>query len=106
VGPACRLLLLTRLTAVWVRALNELFRATPNAQLRTLLHSYLVVQVRALGFERVGMRLTTAQYNALLGLAANGTSYSSAWAGPSQAFTAWGQAAALDNLVVGITSTT
>jgi hypothetical protein len=95
-----------RATAVWVRALNELFRATTNAQLRTLLHSYLVVQVRAPGSECVCMRLTTAQYNALLGLAANGTSYSSAWAGPAQAFTAWGQAAALDNLVVGITSTT
>jgi hypothetical protein len=52
-------------------------------------------------------RLTIVQYNAMLDLAANGTSsYSSAWAGPPQAFTAWGQAAALDNLVVGITSTT
>jgi hypothetical protein len=32
--------------AVWVRALNELFRTATNSQLNILLHSYLVVQVR------------------------------------------------------------
>jgi hypothetical protein len=42
----------------------------------------------------------------MLELGARGSAYSSSWAGPSQAFTAWGQAAALDNLVVAITSTT
>jgi hypothetical protein len=42
----------------------------------------------------------------MLELAANGTTYSSAWNGPPQNFTPWGQAVALDNLVAGITSTT
>lgn len=75
--------------SAFVRALNELFRTTQNRDLGTLLHSYLVVQ-----------------YNAILELAANGSTYSSAWAGPAQGYTGWGQAAALDNLVSGITSTT
>ncbi|KAI0780123.1 glycoside hydrolase family 76 protein [Fomes fomentarius] len=75
--------------SAFVRALNELFRSTQNRDLGTLIHSYLVVQ-----------------YNAILELAANGSTYSSAWAGPAQGYTGWGQAAALDNLVSGITSTT
>jgi hypothetical protein len=36
-----------RNAAVWVRALNELFRTATNSQLNILLHSYLVVQVRS-----------------------------------------------------------
>ncbi|KAJ3545383.1 hypothetical protein NMY22_g2460 [Coprinellus aureogranulatus] len=75
--------------SAFVRALNELFMNQNNGALNTLIHSYLVVQ-----------------YNALLELAANGTNYSSSWAGPKQGYTGWGQAAALDNLVSGITSTT
>ncbi|RDX51561.1 endo-1,6-alpha-mannosidase [Lentinus brumalis] len=73
----------------YVRALNEVFMTTNNAALGTLIHSYLVVQ-----------------YNAILELAANGSTYSSSWAGPPQGYTGWGQAAALDNLVSAITSTT
>jgi hypothetical protein len=42
------------------------------------------------------------QYNALLDLAANGTSYSADWHGPPQAFTIWGQLAALDVLTSAI----
>ncbi|KAL0063493.1 hypothetical protein AAF712_009587 [Marasmius tenuissimus] len=41
-------------------------------------------------------------YNALLDLAANGTTYSAAWKGPPQGFTSWGQLAALDVLVSAI----
>ncbi|KAI0717506.1 glycoside hydrolase family 76 protein [Cerioporus squamosus] len=75
--------------SAYVRALNEVFMTTNNAALGTLIHSYLVVQ-----------------YNAILELAANGSTYSSSWAGPPQGYTGWGQAAALDNLVSAITSTT
>ena len=34
------------MTAAYVRALNEVFMTTSNADLGTLIHSYLVVQVR------------------------------------------------------------
>ncbi|KAF8906113.1 glycoside hydrolase family 76 protein [Mucidula mucida] len=71
--------------AVFIRALGEVFTRTNNNDLRTLIHSYADVQ-----------------YNALLDLAANGTSYSSAWAGPPQAFTTWGQLAALDVMTTNI----
>ena len=50
--------------------------------------------------------LTRNQYNAILELAAEGNDYASGWAGPPQGYNAWGQAAALDNLVSAITSTT
>jgi hypothetical protein len=50
---------------------------------------------------------TYAQFNALVDLAASGDAYSSAWHGPAQSFTSWGQLAALDVLVsaVGVTPT-
>ncbi|TFK39568.1 endo-1,6-alpha-mannosidase [Crucibulum laeve] len=68
--------------AIFIRGLYEAFARNPsNTNLRTLLHSYIDVQ-----------------YNALLDLAANGSSYSSDWHGPPQVFTAWGQLAALDVL--------
>ncbi|KAG6841183.1 hypothetical protein C0991_000980 [Blastosporella zonata] len=42
------------------------------------------------------------QYNALLDLAANGSTYSSDWHGPPQAFSTWGQLASLDVFVAAI----
>jgi hypothetical protein len=76
--------------AIWVRALYEMFKTVDDqALIGTLIHSYIDVQ-----------------YNALLGLAATGSTYSSAWNGPPQGFTAWGQAAALDVLVAAITANT
>ncbi|KAI0750298.1 hypothetical protein C8Q80DRAFT_1353554 [Daedaleopsis nitida] len=75
--------------SVWVRALNELFRANNDQSgIAILAHSYIDVQ-----------------YNAVLELAANGSTYSSSWPGPPQGFTGWGQAAALDVLVSAITPT-
>lgn len=72
--------------AVFVRGLHEAFvRNAPNADLQVLIQSYIDVQ-----------------YNALLELAANGSTYSSAWHGPPQSFTSWGQLAALDVLVSAI----
>ncbi|KAI0750302.1 endo-1,6-alpha-mannosidase [Daedaleopsis nitida] len=76
--------------SVWVRALNELFRANNDQSgIAILAHSYIDVQ-----------------YNAVLELAANGSTYSSSWPGPPQGFTGWGQAAALDVLVSAITANT
>jgi len=72
--------------AIFIRGLFEVFARNPtNTDLRNLLRSYIDVQ-----------------YNALLDLAANGTSYSSNWHGPPQAFTTWGQLAALDVLASAI----
>ncbi|TFK51956.1 endo-1,6-alpha-mannosidase [Heliocybe sulcata] len=72
--------------AVLVRGLHEVYtRSESNTDLRTLVKSYIDVQ-----------------YNALLELAANGNTYSSSWAGPSQSFTSWGQLAALDPLTAAI----
>ena len=75
--------------AVFVRALDEAYvrvaARADNEAFRVLLHSYVCVQL-----------------NALLELAANGTTYSSAWLGPPQAFTTWGQMASLDVFVAAI----
>ncbi|KAF9011017.1 hypothetical protein BDZ89DRAFT_1143338 [Hymenopellis radicata] len=73
--------------SVFIRALGEVFIRTDSNDLRILIHSYGDVQ-----------------YNALLDLAANGTSYSSAWAGPPQGYTSWGQLAALDVMTTNIVS--
>ncbi|KAG6811076.1 hypothetical protein H0H92_009104 [Tricholoma furcatifolium] len=67
--------------AVFIRGLNEAYRRnTDNTDLATLISSYI-------------------NYNAILGLAANGSTYSSDWEGPAEPYTAWGQLAALDVLV-------
>ncbi len=42
--------MLNAATASYVRALNEVFMTTNNAALGTLIHSYLVVQVRVASF--------------------------------------------------------
>ncbi|KAJ7483428.1 endo-1,6-alpha-mannosidase [Mycena latifolia] len=70
--------------AVFIRGLHEAWTRNPsNTALRTLIHSY-------------------GDYNALLDLAANGSTYSSNWHGPPQAFTSWGQLAALDVMTSNI----
>ncbi|KAF9263891.1 hypothetical protein L218DRAFT_1031611 [Marasmius fiardii PR-910] len=71
--------------AIFIRGLHEAFTRSSNDALKILIHSYIDVQ-----------------YNALLDLAASGDTYSSAWHGPSQGFTTWGQLAALDVLVSAI----
>ncbi|KAJ8094892.1 hypothetical protein PM082_010107 [Marasmius tenuissimus] len=71
--------------AVFIRGLHEVFTRSKSDALKILIHSYIDVQ-----------------YNALLDLAANGTTYSAAWKGPPQGFTSWGQLAALDVLVSAI----
>ncbi|TRM58168.1 hypothetical protein BD626DRAFT_573803 [Schizophyllum amplum] len=73
--------------SILLRALDEAYnrRQGDNEALRILIHSYVCVQ-----------------FNALLDLAATGYTYSSAWAGPPQGFTTWGQMAALDVLVAAI----
>ncbi|KAF4570070.1 hypothetical protein EYR40_009056 [Pleurotus pulmonarius] len=71
--------------SVLIRGLHEAFERSPNNALRILVHSYVDVQ-----------------YNALLDLAANGSTYSSSWAGPPQGFTTWGQLAALDVMTSAI----
>ncbi|KAI0094828.1 glycoside hydrolase [Irpex rosettiformis] len=76
--------------SVFVRALNEVFVRTTIRDLNILIHSYLDVQ-----------------YNALLELASTGNNiYSSAWHGPPQSFTTWGQMAALDVIVSAISANT
>ncbi|KAJ7780086.1 endo-1,6-alpha-mannosidase [Mycena maculata] len=72
--------------AVFIRGLHEAYTRNPNnSALQILIHSYGDVQ-----------------YNALLELAANGSTYSSSWLGPPQAFTSWGQLAALDVMTSNI----
>ncbi|KAF9499350.1 endo-1,6-alpha-mannosidase [Pleurotus eryngii] len=71
--------------SVLIRGLHEAFERSSNNDLRILVHSYVDVQ-----------------YNALLDLAANGSTYSSRWAGPPQGFTTWGQLAALDVMTSAI----
>ncbi|KAJ7036604.1 endo-1,6-alpha-mannosidase [Mycena alexandri] len=72
--------------AILIRGLGEAWiRNTANTALTTLIHSYGDVQ-----------------YNALLELAATGSTYSSSWPGPPQAFTSWGQLAALDVMTTNI----
>ncbi|KAJ3771299.1 endo-1,6-alpha-mannosidase [Lentinula raphanica] len=72
--------------AIFIRGLDEVsVRSSDNSALQILIHSY-----------------NDVQYNALLELAANGTSYSSSWPGPPQGFTTWGQLAALDVMVTAI----
>ncbi|TRM68594.1 glycoside hydrolase family 76 protein [Schizophyllum amplum] len=73
--------------SILLRALDETYnrRGGDNESLRILIHSYVCVQ-----------------FNALLELAADGNNYSSAWAGPAQGFTTWGQMAALDVFVAAI----
>lgn len=80
----------TLFIAVFIRALNEAFVRTTIRDLNILIHSYVDVQ-----------------YNALLELASTGNNiYSSAWHGPAQGFTTWGQLAALDVLVSAISANT
>lgn len=77
-------------SAVFVRALNEAFVRTKVRDLNILIHSYLDVQ-----------------YNAVLELASTGNNiYSSAWHGPAQNFTTWGQLSALDVIVSAISANT
>ncbi|KAF9068564.1 endo-1,6-alpha-mannosidase [Rhodocollybia butyracea] len=72
--------------AVFIRGLDEVsVRSSDNSALQILIHSY-----------------NDVQYNALLELAENGSSYSSSWPGPPQAFTTWGQLAALDVMVTAL----
>ncbi|KAJ7173417.1 endo-1,6-alpha-mannosidase [Mycena filopes] len=72
--------------SVLIRGLAEAWvRNSGNSALTTLIHSYGDVQ-----------------YNALLELAATGNTYSSSWTGPPQAFTSWGQLAALDVMTVNV----
>ncbi|QRW18120.1 glycoside hydrolase family 76 protein [Rhizoctonia solani] len=71
--------------AVFIRALHKLFHDTNNRDLQILIHSYVDVQ-----------------YNALLDLSSNGTSYGVVWHGPYNGPTPWGQNAALDVLVSAI----
>ncbi|KAJ1307720.1 hypothetical protein OPQ81_001809 [Rhizoctonia solani] len=71
--------------AIFIRALHKLFHDTNNHDLQVLVHSYVDVQ-----------------YNALLDLASNGTSYGVVWHGPYNGPTPWGQNAALDVLVAAI----
>ncbi|KAJ7065457.1 endo-1,6-alpha-mannosidase [Mycena amicta] len=72
--------------AIFLRGIHEAWTRNPsNTALTTLIHSYGDVQ-----------------YNALLDLAANGSTYSSVWHGPPQAFTSWGQLAALDVMTTNI----
>ncbi|KAJ3812220.1 endo-1,6-alpha-mannosidase [Lentinula aff. lateritia] len=72
--------------AIFIRGLDEVsVRSSDNSALQILIHSY-----------------NDVQYNALLELANNGTSYSSSWTGPPQEFTTWGQLAALDVMVTAI----
>ncbi|KAJ4494576.1 endo-1,6-alpha-mannosidase [Lentinula edodes] len=72
--------------AIFIRGLDEVsVRSADNSALQILIHSY-----------------NDVQYNALLELAANGTSYSPSWPGPAQEFTTWGQMAALDVMVTAI----
>ncbi|KAF8211061.1 endo-1,6-alpha-mannosidase [Mycena galopus ATCC 62051] len=72
--------------AILIRGLYEAWVRNPsNTALTTLIHSYGDVQ-----------------YNALLELAATGNTYSSSWLGPPQAFTSWGQLAALDVMTVNV----
>ena len=63
---------------------------TKVRDLNILIHSYLDVQ-----------------YNAVLELASTGNNiYSSAWHGPAQGFTTWGQLSALDVIVSAISANT
>ncbi|KAJ4476075.1 hypothetical protein C8J55DRAFT_122805, partial [Lentinula edodes] len=72
--------------AIFIRGLDEVsVRSTDNSALQIIIHSY-----------------NDVQYNTLLELAANGTSYSPSWPGPAQELTTWGQMAALDVMVTAI----
>lgn len=75
--------------SAFIRGLNEALVRTQDRDMGIIIHSYIDVQ-----------------YNALLDLAAKGNSYSSAWHGPAQDFTTWGQMAALDVLVSAISANT
>ena len=100
--------------SILIRALDETYnrRKGDNEALRILIHSYVCVQASIvifsfpLSFPMLCLRDKTLtsfpQMNALLDLAADGNNYSSAWAGPAQGFTTWGQMAALDVFVAAI----
>ena len=103
--------------SILIRALDETYnrRKGDNEALRILIHSYVCVQVSIMIFSfpfpcpsflllclRDEMLTIFPQMNALLDLAADGNNYSSAWAGPAQGFTTWGQMAALDVFVAAI----
>ncbi|KAJ6464144.1 endo-1,6-alpha-mannosidase [Mycena vitilis] len=88
--------------AIFIRGIHEAWARNPsNTALRTLIHSYGDVQVRFLWF-LIYCGSSLGQYNALLDLAARGNTYSAKWHGPPQAFTSWGQLAALDVLTSNI----
>ncbi|KAJ6568429.1 hypothetical protein DFH09DRAFT_1313876 [Mycena vulgaris] len=71
----------------YIEGLNALAAVTGDSQWTTLtlIHSY-----------------DDVQYNALIDLVATGSTYSSNWHGPPQAFTSWGQLAALDVMTSNI----
>ncbi|KAF7974138.1 hypothetical protein HWV62_13367 [Athelia sp. TMB] len=71
--------------SVLLRGIHEVYDRSSNSALTTLVHSYLDVQ-----------------YNAIMELAAEGSDYSASWTGPPQAFTSWGQLAALDVLTTAV----
>jgi len=72
--------------AIFIRGIYEAFARNPsNSGLRNIVRSYIDVQ-----------------YNALLDLAANHTSFSANWHGPPQEFMTWGQLAALDVLTSAV----
>jgi hypothetical protein len=94
--------------SIFIRALNEIVVSHSAEQAQRdfviLLHSYIDVQVRMLSHFFFLPHSRGVQYNALLELAGNGTTFSSSWTGPKQDFNTWGQAAALDVLVSAITA--
>ncbi|EUC57141.1 endo-1,6-alpha-mannosidase [Rhizoctonia solani AG-3 Rhs1AP] len=72
--------------AIFIRGFHEVFqRSIANTNFRILIHSYVDVQ-----------------YNALLDLASNGTSYGVVWHGPYNGPTVWGQNAALDVMIAAV----
>ncbi|KAK7033925.1 hypothetical protein VNI00_012549 [Paramarasmius palmivorus] len=89
--------------AIFIRGLHEAFERSSNNDLKILIHSYIDVQASSISINVMpNFANPHFQYNALLDLAANGSSYSSSWTGPPQDFTTWGQLAALDVLVSAV----
>ena len=90
--------------AIFIRGLLQTFRKTTNTSAKTLIRAYTDVQVFSRHLVCSSSLFTFSwQYNALLDLASNGSSYSASWTGPApSAFTAWGQLAALDVLTAAV----
>ncbi|KAJ6621510.1 endo-1,6-alpha-mannosidase [Mycena sp. CBHHK59/15] len=100
----------------YIEGLNVLAAVTGNSQWTTLMINILNAAVKTNVWEGSDGIITEGasptsnndgvgfkvMYNALLDLAANGSTYSSAWHGPPQAFTTWGQLAAIDVLTCNI----